>query len=377
MPPISSQLNSFSPLAQAAFLKNLGLEDKNHNGVIDKNAGEGYEEFLERYGDADIGIAANGVTYGAANGRLEEPEIINHYYLNIRFKEPAETATIENEVSAYIYANNIPLVWLDDEQGTVMNAINKVLGEGWNEQEVTEDEAVRMFQRAMDGMRIRGRTGTPRQNGGYYTLSEFVTKKSGYCFEAAQFGFFMASELKLNSLVATTPITSDILHEVLMFTKSTNVYDHFLTAPTNANWRLENPIQSISYALRIEAERTSRTNAGNAIKLYSQSAIYNKYDITTTAFLMQSLIFSTHMDYTEDIIIIGKAILANISIDNIMQTNNIESNKIKHNLKLILFYLLMANQKLGNQDGIKEAILLLKQYFGQDKEAQDFINDYT
>ncbi|MDR2428924.1 MAG: hypothetical protein LBD62_03865, partial [Candidatus Margulisbacteria bacterium] len=158
MPPISSQLNQFSPIAQAAFLKNLGLEDKNGNGVIDKNSGEGYEQFTEKYGDADIGFAANGVTYGAANGQLEEPEIINHYYLNIRFKEAEETEAIESAVSTYIYANNIPLVWLDDEQGTVMNAVNKVLGEGWNEQEVTEDEAVRMFHRAMEGMRIRGRT---------------------------------------------------------------------------------------------------------------------------------------------------------------------------------------------------------------------------
>jgi hypothetical protein len=57
------------------------MTDKNHNGVIDKDAGEGYGEFNARYGDADTGFAANGVTYGAANGRLEEPEIVNHYYI--------------------------------------------------------------------------------------------------------------------------------------------------------------------------------------------------------------------------------------------------------------------------------------------------------
>ncbi|GBR74515.1 hypothetical protein NO1_1676, partial [Candidatus Termititenax aidoneus] len=107
MSSISPPISQFSPIAQAAFLKNLGLEDKNGNGVIDKNAGEGYEKFSAKYGDADIGFAANGVTYGAANGQLEEPEIINHYYLNIRFKEPVETESIESEADAYIYANNI------------------------------------------------------------------------------------------------------------------------------------------------------------------------------------------------------------------------------------------------------------------------------
>jgi hypothetical protein len=40
-----------------------------------------YEEFSARYGDADTGFAANGVIYGAANDRLEEPEIVNYYYL--------------------------------------------------------------------------------------------------------------------------------------------------------------------------------------------------------------------------------------------------------------------------------------------------------
>jgi hypothetical protein len=118
---ISQQLNSFSPMAQI-YLKHLGLSDKNSNGVIDKDKGEGYEAFAAKYGNADIGFHANGVMYGTANGRLEEPEVINHYYINIRFKPDfqQETTAIESEVKEYVYANDIPLVWLDDEHGTVM-----------------------------------------------------------------------------------------------------------------------------------------------------------------------------------------------------------------------------------------------------------------
>ncbi|MDR2429179.1 MAG: hypothetical protein LBD62_05165, partial [Candidatus Margulisbacteria bacterium] len=149
MPPVSAQIRQFSPIAQAAFLRNLGLEDKNRNGVIDRGAGEGYEGFIARYGNADTGFFINGITQGAGNGKLEENEIINHYYLNIRFKNSAETEAVESEVSAYIYANNIPLVWQDDERGTALNAVNRVLGEGWNEKVVTEDEAARMFRQVI------------------------------------------------------------------------------------------------------------------------------------------------------------------------------------------------------------------------------------
>jgi len=158
--PISRQIYSFSPLAQV-YLNNLGLADRNGNGVIDRGAAEGYEEFTAKYGNADTGFHANFVLCGEADGKLEEPEIINYYYLTIRFKPDfdEETAAIESEVSAYIYANDMPLVWLDDEQGTVMNAVNTALGEGWDRQEVTENEAVALFNRAMRGMRIVGAHG--------------------------------------------------------------------------------------------------------------------------------------------------------------------------------------------------------------------------
>jgi hypothetical protein len=57
---ISQQLHSFSPMAQI-YLKHLGLADKNSNGVIDKDAGEGYEAFAAKYGNADVGFYANNI----------------------------------------------------------------------------------------------------------------------------------------------------------------------------------------------------------------------------------------------------------------------------------------------------------------------------
>jgi len=127
---ISQQLRSFSPMAQI-YLKHLGLADRNSNGVIDKGENEGYEVFTAKYGNADVGFHANRVLCGANNGKLEEPEIVNHYFLNIRFAAAfeRETAAIEDEVKKFVYTHDLPLVWMDDEQGTVMKAVNRILGE--------------------------------------------------------------------------------------------------------------------------------------------------------------------------------------------------------------------------------------------------------
>ncbi|MDR1453769.1 MAG: hypothetical protein LBJ25_07350, partial [Candidatus Margulisbacteria bacterium] len=65
MSDFSLKLNSFSPLAEKAFLPNLGLNDRNRNGTIDRGAGEGYEEFAAKYGEADTGFAINGIVQGA------------------------------------------------------------------------------------------------------------------------------------------------------------------------------------------------------------------------------------------------------------------------------------------------------------------------
>jgi len=78
--PISQQIRSFSPMAQI-YLNHLGLADRNGNGVIEQNANEGYEAFTAKYGKADVGFFINGITQGANNGKLEENEIVNNYYL--------------------------------------------------------------------------------------------------------------------------------------------------------------------------------------------------------------------------------------------------------------------------------------------------------
>ena len=246
---ISGMLYSFSPLTQI-YLNHLGLQDKNNNGTIDKDSGEGYEEFITKYGNADAGFYTNGVLYGAGNGKLEEPEIINHYYLHIRFNPDfeEETAAIENAVKAYIYANNLPLVWLDYEQGTAMNAANRILGAGWQNKKLTEDEAVSMFRQVTNAMNIRGLFGIPN-NTGYYLLPEFIDKKAGYCFEVAQFGFWFFSQLNISVIVVFAALNPSLVHGVVKLNNSNIIIDYFETGNAYKvsvdQWKNLNPVQSI------------------------------------------------------------------------------------------------------------------------------------
>ena len=129
--PVSIQISSFSPLEQI-YNRNLGLEDKNNNGTIDKGAGEGYEEFITKYGNADRGFFINGIVQGAGNGKLEINEIVNHYYDVIRINPnfTAETEAIDREVERYLRDNNVADVWLDVDN-IVMDRVNEILGADW------------------------------------------------------------------------------------------------------------------------------------------------------------------------------------------------------------------------------------------------------
>jgi hypothetical protein len=369
---ISRKLYAFSPLG-AVYVRLLGMEDKNRNGTIDRGAGEGYEQFTEKYGGADIGFGANGVTYGAANGHLEEPEIINHYYLNIRFKKPEETETIENEVGAYIYANNIPLVWLDDEQGTVMKAVNNVLGEGWNEQEVTEDEAVRMFRRAMEGMRIRGRTGDPARTG-YYTLPEFVTRKAGYCFEVAQFGFWFFSELGINAVSVQAALTSSIQHEAVKLS-SGKLVDYSGSSrkynTPNNRWRLENPMQILALYYNTPAGRENLSG-----DLIEKAIICDKYNLTYVVALMHKEYSTGQSDY-EKIISLGETSLQNTDIDKICSASHFEAPRFKDKVKTMLLLLLAGYSMTNNQEEFDKIKALLNKYFPGDSAVRKAIYDYS
>jgi hypothetical protein len=361
---ISQQLHSFSPLG-AVYVRNLGLEDKNSNGVIDKGAGEGYEEFTARYGAADIGFAANGVTFGTNDGQLQEPEIINHYYINIRFKEPEVTETIENEVSAYIYANKLPLVWLDDEQGTVMNAVTRILGEGWNEQDVTEDEAIKMFYRVMDKMKTRGRSGKSI-NTGYYTLPELVTRKAGYCFELAQFQFWFFSQIKIPSTVVRARLGSAGTHEVIQYLTDNNKtrIDYFGSSKSynlsDDDWTVINPVQL--YSMYYTALAASEEKARRGYLMHrEQAAIYDRNNVTRIAAMMDAITNNNRND--KEIIRLGCFILERINIDYLMNSENSVPREVVDNLQEVLLMLIESYSAVKDELGFQNVENILRQYY--------------
>jgi len=376
-PSVSQYLYKFSPLAEI-IVRNLGMEDKNANGVIDKGANEGYEGFISKYGNADIGFFINGIIQGANNGKLEEPEITNLYYTAIRFK-PAferESAVIESEINAYIYANNIPLVWLDDKQGTVMEAVTKILGEGWNEKKVTENEAVVMFNRVLNGMKVIGRRSAPT-NTGYYSLPEFITKKSGYCFEAAQFGFWFFSMLKINSIVVCADLTDTILHDVIKLTDTGKMIDFFngsekYKIPVN-RWYIINPIQNLGYYISTPGIQQKNTNQEYNTDSLEQAVIYNKYNIADNAILISGL---TKKEKYQDVIVLGEFIIKNINIADIMKTNQLGQTQIKHNLQAILLFLIKSYSLTKNPKKFSEIETILKQYYSNDNYVNSYLEAY-
>jgi hypothetical protein len=372
--PISRQIYSFSPLAQV-YLNNLGLADRNGNGVIDRGAAEGYEEFTAKYGNADTGFHANFVLCGEADGKLEEPEIINYYYLTIRFKPDfdEETAAIESEVSAYIYANDIPLAWLDDEQGTVMNAVNAALGEGWDRQELTENEAVALFNRAMRGMRIVGRTGDPDKNGGYYTLPEFVTRKAGYCVEAAQFGFWFFSQLKINSVSVDADLTLSISHMVVKLS-SGRIVDYFgssrrYNVPAD-RWHITNPLQSLGYYYEW------KVNTSNRLTMCQQAVLYDKYRAYNIGILMSTYHNSSAHFYADSIIELGEYFLANNNIDKILTARHLSASLVKAQVKSVLLGLLAGYSITGNRAGFENIEAILGKYYRGDNDVKRYVENY-
>jgi len=371
---ISQQLNSFSPLA-AIFLKHLGLQDKNRNGTIDKNAGEGYEGFISKYGNADTGFPANGVTYGARNDRLEEPEIVNHYYIALRFK-PAftkETDAIESEVAAYIYANNLPLVWLDDKQGTVMKAVNHILGAGWQDKPITLKQAQEAYKKVLDSLRngkgVMGRYGKPSENGGYYDLPQFINKQASYCFEAAQFGFWFFSQLKINSLAYSADLSPTLSHEVIILTDENSIIDYFRGSRyfSDIIWNANNPIVSLGHYYYSEYNK----NISNLDNL-EKAILYNKYELYNHAIMMMNYELYSPKQY-QKLIAHGEFILTFADIQKIMSTKDMTA---KESLKNILLFLHIGYTSNNKQTDADKILSLLKQYFSEDPTVKVYLEQY-
>jgi len=373
---ISQQLRSFSPMAQI-YLNHLGLADRNNNGVIERNANEGYEQFVSKYGNADIGFHANGVTYGANNGRLEEPEIINHYYINIRFKPEfeTETAAIEDEIKTFIYANNLPLVWLDDEQGTVMSAVNRVLGEGWQNQPMTLTQAENKYREVLNklnnGRPITGRTGTPSGNNGYYTLPEMVNRRGGYCFEVAQFGFWFFSQLRINSVSAQAELTSSTLHETVKL-NSGRIIDYFGSSNRyniRANdWVIMNPLQSIGTYYRVNGNTLSNQT------MLEQAVLYDKYSIGNITRLI-NYYFNNSANH-EGVIAAGEFFLTHNNVDEILSVRRLMLSIVKDQVKGILIMLLASYSLTNNKAGYDNISTLLHEHYANDSIVKNWLNWY-
>jgi hypothetical protein len=376
---VTRTIASFSALVDQVFLKNLGLNDKNNNGVIDRGAGEGYEEFIARYGDADHGFVSNGIILGAYNGKLEENEILNHYYIHIRFKNEAETTLIEQALEAQARSLNLPLIWLDDEHQTVLNTVKSILnrrGISWPREQVSTERAMWLFSQVMEGLQIRGMTGLPSDTG-YFLMPELISRRAGYCFEVAQFGFWFFSQLRINTLTVEAMLSPTVQHEVIKLTDDNIIIDHFKSSLglglTVEDWSIANPLQSISDYCSAEAE--VRRNRRNQAALLEQAVLYNKYDISDAGFLMESLVRANNPNYRK-ILARGEYILQNIDIGKIMAAEHLKADQYRNNLEITLSILLECYHFTKNRGAFDETARLLMQYYRSDPKVKPYIAYY-
>jgi hypothetical protein len=266
-----------------------------------------------------------------------------------------------------MYANNIPLVWLDDKQSTVMKAVTEILGEGWNKKEVTENEAVTLYNKVLWDMKITGRPGNPINSGGYYTLPEFVTKKSGYCFEVAQFGFWFFSELRINSLCASIYLSADVLHEAVKL-KSGRIVDYFRNSKLSGNkWQNVNPIQEI--ALYYTALSYKENNS--LVRLES-AVLYDKYNLAIMQVLM-SVAIKMYDDY-KNTIAYGRFLLDNIDINAIISANHLGATDNRNYLRDAIWFLGRAYYGNYDSEKIQYIVDLLIKYYKSDKYTKTYID---
>jgi hypothetical protein len=218
-------------------------------------------------------------------------------------------------------------------------------------------------------MRIRGRTGDPAKTG-YYTLPEFVTKKSGYCFEIAQFGFWFFSELGINSVSAQAALTSSIQHEVIKLA-SGKLVDYSRSSQKyrvpNNRWSVENPIQilALNYDTLAEQENPS-------VNLMEKIVIYDKYDLSYAVNLMYAEYSNGSSDY-QKIISLGEFVLQNIDIEKIIKANHPNAAKIKGWLKAMLLMLGTSYFTVNDRNGVQDIQKIFNQYFKPDKDVQQFL----
>jgi len=119
----------------------------------------------------------------------------------------------------------MPLVWLDNSQGFVMNTVNSILDDAWQNQNVLIDKTEKIFIMVLDSLYIYYTPGSPIRTGnGYRQMYDFLKIREGFCFKIYQFGLWFF-QLKINAISAECFLLapSNLLYGVIKL-----YYTHFL-----------------------------------------------------------------------------------------------------------------------------------------------------
>lgn len=375
MNTITKSLTSFSPLAPV-FLNSLGLEDRNGNGTIDKAGEEGYEQFVAKYGDADMGYETHfGLSQGLADGRLDEKEIVDFYYLNIRYVFPQETALIETELAEAIRHSGIYSAWLDD--GTIKAALEQVSpGLFWPERELPN--ALAKLYLAVAKSSPYWRT-DDLQEAGYATLPEAVRTKKYTCYEATLLAFWFTSELRVRSIPAFVSLGGTTLHQFLYVPETAQSMD--LTGVLAARrvdtseMRYENPVQMIGQYYSVLSGLRENSGTAQEIEYLEKALQYQKNNDDIALTLMYCYLYpkdKASRDFTKAAAL-GEFILKHVDFEQLTTGKVVVPEYLKKSAAELLCYLIHCYSALQDKARYLEVVGLANKYFSKDTEVQRYL----
>jgi len=190
------------------FLRNLSLVDKNQNGSIDRYQQEGYEEFTAKYGNSDNGyLNYAGIMISENDGQLTPKEIIDHYYLNIRFNDTALTEQIDSSFQEYCLNNSIQNGLIADLD--LKEYLSEMLtARGIDlQKDIIELDSTNEILSAIRNAYRSFSFSQPTDTRYTLDLSGALMENTANCIQISLFGHLLLSEAGINSIYKTTSFT--------------------------------------------------------------------------------------------------------------------------------------------------------------------------
>jgi hypothetical protein len=175
------------------------------------------------------------------------------------------------------------------------------------------------------------------------------------------------------------------LHDVIELTETNRRIDYFAISSryrvASSSWNIFNPIRSIGsyYAVLANKEGVSE----NAIPLWEQAVIHDRYDIAKIVLLMGSYDRTPNRN-PKEIITLGEFFLDSLEPNNfdaavrrLLQTTQLNRATILHNLEALLCHLLKYYAQANNRPKFENLRVVMENHFPNSRQVRDHIRYYS